>query len=269
MGKYTVLRKLKGHLPPGRVYAAHNAETGAPAVLLAVKPGEGPPSAGWQLRVETGEEPRPFVAVEVLRAPECAHPARALAELADFATAALESVEALPEVQQHLEGGRAPGWRRLWRTQRRVRRPFLGGLAGAVLAGGAALVLSLGPVRSTLRHAHPDSTAPVQVAEEALSQPEALPVAGMIVRKKATVAIDMPRKPFRDQYQVDRDGKCKAKSETAIYGACWVLLGSLKPPCGDEAYEHKGGCYLPSMPSPRDPSSLAPGLPRPPAQQAQ
>jgi hypothetical protein len=267
LGSYTVLHKLKGALQaPGRVYAARNAATGHPALLVATRPAEYTPSGPWKLRVEAGIHPRPFVAVEVLSAPHCAHPGRELAEVMDLAAAALESVEALPELQRHLESRPSP-WRWLWRTHARVSTPYLGALAGAVVAGLVAL-LSSTAVRHPVRLPQPEATVQVGVAEEALTEPVAMPVAGMQVRAP-TLALDMPKKPFPDQYRVDGEGKCDAETEVAINGGCWVSVKWAPEVCKRRGYEWKGGCYLPSMPSARDPSSNAPRIPPTPAQRAQ
>jgi hypothetical protein len=266
LGSYTVLHKLKGALQaPGRVYAARNAATGHPALLVATRPAEYTPSGPWKLRVEAGIHPRPFVAVEVLSAPHCAHPGRELAEVMDLAAAALESVEALPELQRHLESRPSP-WRWLWRFQARVRTPYLGALTGAVATGMVALLAS-----ATMRHpvqlAQPEATVLAGVAEHALTEPVAMPVADMQVRAPV-LALDMPKKPFPDQYRVEETGTCKSKLETPINGGCWVAL-ERKAPCEETSYDYKGKCYLPSMPSARDPSSTAPRIPPAPAQRAQ
>ncbi len=267
LGSYTVLRKLKGALqPPGRVYAALNTTTGHPALVVATHPAEYIPSGPWKLRVEVDIHPRPFVAVEVLSAPDCAHPGRELAELADIATAALESVETLPEMQRHLESRPWP-WRRLWRTQARVRSPYLGALAGAVVAGLVALLASA-TVRPTVQLAQPQADALAGVAEHALMKPVAMPVAGMQVRAPA-LALDMPKKPFPDQYRVDEHGKCDAETEVAINGGCWVAVKWAPAVCKRRGYEWKEGCYLPSMPTTKAPSSTAPRIPPMPAQRAQ
>jgi hypothetical protein len=115
--------------------------------------------------------------------------------------------------------------------------------------------------------AQPQTAALAGVAEQTLMEPVAMPVAGMQVRPP-TLTLDMPKKPFTDQYRVEKDGTCKSKLETPINGGCWVELAR-KAPCEETSYEYKNKCYLPSMPSARDPSSAAPGIPLGPAQRAQ
>jgi hypothetical protein len=66
--------------------------------------------------------------------------------------------------------------------------------------------------------------------------------AAMPKRSQTPVAEDMPKEPFPDQ----RRAPCKLSYEVAIHSACWLLIGNKKPPCGEEAFEWKGACYVPS-----------------------
>jgi hypothetical protein len=272
MGGYTLERRVRPGspktTPPGRLYTARHSAKGRPALVVAVDPSEDPPEAGWRVQLETGAHPKPHLAVQVLRSPaECANPMQSLAEVVDLAAAALESVEALPEVHSHLSG-RPSVWRQLWRTHARTPRPgYLGALGGAVVAGVLALL--------SLRSAHGPATAQapeggaVAVGEAALEAPELLSMPVLTVDNRArSLALDMPRKPFENQYRPDKDGKCKGEDEVPIYGGCWVAL-KREPPCGQQSYEYKDTCYLPSAPAAKAPSSRAPHTPAPPAQRAE
>jgi hypothetical protein len=63
----------------------------------------------------------------------------------------------------------------------------------------------------------------------------------------------LPEKPFPGQ----RQPPCTPGIEAVLRGACWVELG-LKPPCGNNAYEWEGKCYIPSLPPARQPTSNPP-----------
>jgi hypothetical protein len=80
-------------------------------------------------------------------------------------------------------------------------------------------------------------------AEEGQSEP---PQAG--------VARDMPTKPFPTQARAP----CQKRFEEEIHGGCWVMLGKLKPPCGNDGYEWKGACYWPSVPPKPPPNAVTP-----------
>ncbi|MDY7227328.1 serine/threonine protein kinase [Hyalangium rubrum] len=68
------------------------------------------------------------------------------------------------------------------------------------------------------------------------------------------IGLEMPKGPFPGQHRAP----CKARYEEEIHGGCWVLLGKMKPPCGDDSYEWKGACYLASYPPERQPNSVKP-----------
>jgi hypothetical protein len=60
LGSYTVLRKLKGALlAPGRVYAAHNATTGHPALVMATHAAEYTPRARGSCAWRRASTPAP------------------------------------------------------------------------------------------------------------------------------------------------------------------------------------------------------------------
>ncbi len=75
---------------------------------------------------------------------------------------------------------------------------------------------------------------------------------------KLTVARALPETPLPGQSKPP----CKRAGEVAIHGGCWSALRDLKPPCKEEgkedAYDWKGGCYVPSYPVGREPTSDSP-----------
>ena len=62
----------------------------------------------------------------------------------------------------------------------------------------------------------------------------------------------VPENPLEDQRRAPH---CIAPVEVTIHGGCWVELPSMKPPCKDPLYEWQGGCYMPSLKRPRQPTS--------------
>jgi hypothetical protein len=68
------------------------------------------------------------------------------------------------------------------------------------------------------------------------------------------ISREMPKEPLPGQ----RRAPCKADYEVAIGGGCWVPIDKKKPPCGKDAYESKGGCYAPSVPTGRPATSGTP-----------
>jgi len=195
----------------------------------------------------------------VEQAPKGAHPLRQLDEGLDALACALEGLERHPQAAAHLCGPATPRLRnvRSWAW-----------LAAAVLLAAGALAPRLYRPAQPLPQA-PAQPSPAAAAEQALAEPEALPVGGGDGRQPwPTLALDMPRKPFPGQYRVDAQGKCKGKRETSINGGCWIRLHG-DAPCGEDAYEWKGACYWPSMPSAKEPSSTVPRPVPVPAQRAQ
>jgi serine/threonine protein kinase len=66
---------------------------------------------------------------------------------------------------------------------------------------------------------------------------------------------EMPRRPFPGQVRSDANGKCPNKVHFVINGGCWLSMGNLKPPCGNEGYDWKGECYSPVLDTSRKPTS--------------
>lgn len=85
-------------------------------------------------------------------------------------------------------------------------------------------------------------------------------VVGSVMHPSSWVGLglDMPRKPFPGQLKSDRNDRCPKQVQVAVNGGCWIALRDLRPPCGDEGYEWKGGCYYPVFDVPRQPTSDQP-----------
>jgi hypothetical protein len=87
------------------------------------------------------------------------------------------------------------------------------------------------------------------VMSPAISTPAAEPQSDSV----PTLARPLPEKPFPGQ----RQPPCIPRIEAALRGVCWVVLDT-KPPCGNNAYEWEGKCYIPSINLPRQPTSNPP-----------
>jgi len=257
IGPYTILRRLRGVTTAsevGRVYNARHRTPGRPALVVrGVSQEHFTPTQEWRMRVRAGTQPEPYLALEVERAPEGDSALSQLDAGLDVLVCALEGLERHAEVAAHLSGWRRPA--------APTKEPSL--LAGNWRWAAVAALLAVGVLAPRAwRAAHapgvqPEQEAAVAVAEEVLAEPQALPVAAAHPRTWTGLGINMPKKPFPGQYRPEKDGKCKARLEVPINGGCWVEL-AVKAPCGDDAYEHAGRCYWPSMPAPKEPSSIIP-----------
>lgn len=65
----------------------------------------------------------------------------------------------------------------------------------------------------------------------------------------------VPQTPLKDQRRAPH---CVPDVEATINGGCWVEAPSEKPPCKPPFYEWQGGCYMPSFPRLRRPTSEPP-----------
>lgn len=263
VGPYRLLRRLRSTSTgqgAGRAYLAWATPSGRPALVVApAAPEHYVPQEEYRFRVRAGVQPAPYVALEVEEAPHGRAPLAQLADGMDAICEVLERYARHPEAHAHLSTTPSP--------RRRSAQ-------GPLWAAGAAVVLAvlvcLPRVWQGETHppAAPALEAAASMAEEALTEPEALPVGSMEGRAPWALALDMPPKPFRGQYRVDKEGKCKGRREVPINGGCWIELAG-RAPCGDDAYEWKGACYWPSMPAAKEPSSTLPRPPPVPAQRAQ
>ena len=231
LGEWTVVRRYPGAGGDmeSRLYEAFNTRTGAPAVLVAPRPG-----APWQVPapwVVRAAGAHGYLALELVQAPPAAHLGAVSVGLHRLAQG-LASVEGRPV---------APPRRRA------VRAAYLVALATAcvalLVAPRAALRVEGGAARGA---------APVQLATAAAA---AHPAAQAHRAMVAALGLPMPKKPWPGQARPDAAGKCEGKAERAINGGCWIRLGDIEPPCDARSYEWNGGCYLPMFPPRRDDTS--------------
>ncbi len=220
----------------GRLYAAHDVDTGNAA--LVVMPSDHADLESWRVRATSQAEP-PYLALEVEQAPASGR-LPDLSNMLDLLTSAVERLEKNDEARAHLTGGAVSTWRRwVGRMKRLLRSP-----RGLLVAGLTVLVLGvlLWPRFSA------DSTGPGS-EERASTGAGALAVAGpqaptlvdLDPSGASAITYPLPAKPFSDQAKVP----CFPKSgEVEINGGCWVELAK-RPPCYENQAEHQGKCYMP------------------------
>ncbi|WP_224363995.1 hypothetical protein [Hyalangium versicolor] len=141
-----------------------------------------------------------------------------------------------------------------WRS--RVRLALVAGLPLTVMA--ATWWIGHGP------YSHSRTYAPVEEPEreEARNSAEAsladASVPTRVLTKEpphyeSAIATEMPEEPLPGQ----RRPPCRQR-EVAVRGGCWIKLNDFSPPCDDDWYEWKGGCYLPRYEQKRTPTSKDP-----------
>jgi hypothetical protein len=243
-GEYTLVRRWRWAAAAARVYEAFNRRTGAAAVVL--KPGRvgdwSPAAAPWVARVSSTAE---HLAVELEPHPRlrgAKHLEEVTLGLYRLANA-LAQVEAHPAAQAALAGDVAAV---RMRRARWVASPRY----VAALACAAVAALLAAPRTTATRTPPPHPASPVQLAEH---REERVAMTPQVPDWMAAIGTPMPKKPYDGQVRAV-NGKCAKRGETAINGGCWVKL-DLKPPCGDDAYEWEGACYLASWPPMREPQS--------------
>jgi serine/threonine protein kinase len=147
----------------------------------------------------------------------------------------------------------------------RKQAPWLA--AGASTVTSLVLLLVLLSSRQALE-AFDDEPLPLAQGQEqqdagvAEEQPTGLADAGVeeslasaVVTSSAEanpdwISRELPKKPLPGQ----RKPPCTPRKERAINGACWVPIGVMEAPCGDD-FEWEGRCYMISYATPRQPTS--------------
>ena len=223
----------------GRLYAAHNVDTGNAA--LVVMPGartDSEPRESWSVRATSQTEP-PYLALEVEQAPASGRLPE-LANVLDLLTSAVERLEKNDEVRAHLTGGSVSPWKRWVGRMKRLLRSRRGLLA----AGLTALILgALLWHRFPGNSAGPDSEkrASTGVGEWAVAELQAPTLVDLDPSGVPAITYPLPARPFSDQAKAP----CFPKSgEVEINGGCWVALEK-RPPCYENQAEHQGKCYMP------------------------
>jgi hypothetical protein len=137
-------------------------------------------------------------------------------------------------------------------------RPALGRLAwctaavaGMALLLGAALAaahrLGEGRQKQPPVGAEDGGAVGLADAEELALASEARPAP-----EGKAISMEMPKGPLPGQHRAP----CKLPYEEEIRSGCWIRLAKLKPPCGKDAYEWKGECYLAGFPAERMPNTV-------------
>ncbi len=126
----------------------------------------------------------------------------------------------------------------------RLKFPWKRGLAWAA---GVGLAVSAGwwggrlSMRGGPGDVRTDEGDRVGLAEAALP-----PIGdrGLLASTRGGVGLGMPKKPFPGQ----RRPPCGQRYEKEINGGCWLLPREAPlPPCGDNAFDWQGSCYVPVL----------------------
>ncbi|AKJ01003.1 hypothetical protein ATI61_112262 [Archangium gephyra] len=221
----------------GRLYAAHDVDTGNAA--LVVMPADHADLESWRVRATSQAEP-PYLALEVEQAPASGR-LPDLSNMLDLLTSAVERLEKNEEARAHLTGGAVISWKRwVGRMKRLLRSPR------GLLVAGLLTPLILGVLfwpRVPGNSARPDSEtrASTGVGTSAMTVPQAPTLVDLDPSDVPAITYPLPARPFSDQAKVP----CFPKSgEVEINGGCWVALEK-RPPCYENQAEHQGKCYMP------------------------
>ncbi|MCY1083275.1 protein kinase [Archangium lansingense] len=245
LGPYFVGKRHRGTgMGLGRLYQAHNSETGAPAVVLMPgHPGDWRPLGGWTVRA-TSEAVPPFLALEVEHAPR--EDPRALQELTMLLQrlgTAMARLEDRPDSYAHLTGQprlpepKHPAPR---------RRGLLTGAASFAMAAVAAAGVLLWP-----QPPEPTETKQSHALAEAAIK-ESFIFVDMEDGNLPVIGYPMPDGPIKGQ----RKPPCELPS-VELRSGCWVQLAH-KPPCPRSTAEHEGKCYMPVSEKKPEPRALLP-----------
>jgi len=153
------------------------------------------------------------------------------------------------------------------REERRRREPvptWLSWAASSALGAGAVallVVLLLRPSTPPAATPTPWLATPEEVAqfapdagvgEEALTSAQDVPK--VMLPALLSFGRPMPSKPYPNQ----RRPPCEPRVEREINGACWVVVGTERPPCGDRMFDWEDRCYLASYNEGQQPTSEQP-----------
>jgi hypothetical protein len=245
LGPYSVGRRYRDvGADLGRIYEAHNVETGALAVVLT--PGRGEawcPGATWTVRATSGAVP-PFVAIEVEHAPGADSALHELTLMLHRLAGALARIEDRPDARAHLT--REPLPSRPQRTE--TRRRWL--LAGAGMVTAVGLTLALLTFRSL--PPEPSETTQASTVAEAALEEEFTFIDGEDTTLPF-IGRPMPDGPLKGQ----KRPPCLQGVQVEIRGGCWITMEQ-RAPCPKTTAEYEGKCYVPVTARPPEPRSLQP-----------
>jgi hypothetical protein len=299
IGHYKLLWPFSGDMGGAwQVYAARHVDTGAPALMVRPKKDSvWAPQKSWQGRVCAYTEP-PCLVLDVDRLPDlhtlpvatddldvlttvgeclrfrreaaehlCSQPRKRRARESEEveeppAEAKRAEVSAAPAVEQ---SSPRPGRSASLRAQ----RPYWAALAAASLATLVVVPSTLHEQPST-PEAGTSGSALVGLAEQILAAPELLPMESldMNLKLRLVVGLDMPPRPFKGQHSAPCRRPAREIQMRDGSRACWIKIDATAEECKTDGYEWKGGCYLPSIPSQREPSTVLPHIPPSPAERA-
>lgn len=248
LGPYRVGKRHRGTgLGLGRLFQAHNTETGAPAVVLMPgQSGDWRPLGGWTVRLTSQSVP-PFLALEVEQAP--GNVAGALQELTMMLqrlSTAMARIEDRPDANAHLTLPSQPQAPEPQPPPPR-RRGLLTGAWAFMMASVAAAGVLLWP-----RPPEPSAAKPSPaLAGTAVAEPVTFIDTRDVT--PAVIGYPMPDGPFKEQ----KKPPCLKGTEVEIRGGCWVQLAH-KPPCPTSTAEYEGACYMPVGRKPPEPNALLP-----------
>jgi hypothetical protein len=245
LGPYLVGKRHRGTgMGLGRLYQAHNTETGAPAmVLMPGRPGDWRPLGGWTVRA-TSEGFPPFLALEVEQAPQ--EDAAALQELTMILQrlgTAVARIEDRPDAHAHLTSQPRPSEPRNTEPRRRGLLTATWAFAMAAVAAAGVLLWPRPPEPTGATHAH---------ALAAAVPAEPVTLIDMEDDTPPLIGYPMPDAPFKGQ----RKPPCKEPA-VEIRDGCWVQLAH-KPPCPKSTAEYEGKCYMPVSEKKPEPRALLP-----------
>ncbi len=248
----TAYRLVTGEYPPSTDPA--DAES---SLWHGEGTGPRPPRA---LNARCGPELSALVSRMLSVAPEARGGAHALAEALEQAarTAGREADAPLFVLEEPVPRATPPTPGPSW-------RPWLAAaLAGGPLALGLGWALGEPPGEAPAQvrvaaQVDTNDAGTVAVGDSALTAPLG-PIQPPSIW--ATIAVELPPKPFPGQTRPDAKGRCPRKVQVPINGGCWVQIHAAQKDCKEDGYEYKGGCYLPGFPPAREPVSSPAARPR-------
>ncbi len=225
----------------GRIYAAHNVETGATALVLT--PGrldEWRGRGGWSVRATEGASP-PYLALEVEHAPrDGASTLQELTLMLHRLAGALARVEDRKDANAHLTREPLPRPAESKASRKHWLRAGVGTLAAAALAAVTVMLWPRSPEPTGVKHS-------AGLAAEAMDE-----ASTWVDRQDTTpmlIGYPMPDGPLKGQMKPP----CLKGTEVEIRGGCWVTMEQ-RAPCPKGSAEHQGKCYVPvreKTPEPR------------------
>jgi hypothetical protein len=243
IGPYHVGKRYRG-IPSdeGRIYSAHNVETGASALVVMPAKGEDWSTRHpWTIQATSVTSP-PALVLEVEKAPQAKD-----SRLHELTLMLIRLSGAVALIEDR--GDARAHFTRLPLPSRLRQRMMRWGLAGTAmtLAAGLALILWLRPPEDAEQRQSSGGVVRAAVDEPiAFTDTQDTPLPGII-------GYAMPEGPFKEQ----KRPPCIPVTETEIRGGCWTQH-KLDAPCPRSTAEYQGKCYMPVKKPDPQPSSIQP-----------